>query len=390
VPAKRSGARAAKLRARGGGGDSSSAARAARNFLLPFSPPAVEWRARSFPEPPGTPRARAAEQSGQSERLSQLTLHASPACLAEMDSLMAKPGTISVGFVDGAGNEWDGPRVTVILRDPFAGSLNKVIANETTEKGKSAVMLTGVPADAGQRYVLSVDASGHRSHSFFPVKPRPNTVVIKRMMLVRNDPQPDFSGFNFARLAAESPEFHRAFSKTIKEEGFLGLATSDEEFGSVRMAALLNFEAKLRALTLRQGNGASYVLGVENIDCCERDRLKAFVKPEMPEHVKELDNFGQLSTALNKKNHPDHPVGFKEQVDFASLQLSFAELPVRPFPEEPGVSALSSDIDIDFFTDLGHVGEVIKNKITKSKTDPYDVYVKLFDQNIRPLYALKV
>lgn len=303
---------------------------------------------------------------------------------------MAKTGTISVGFVDGAGNEWDGPRVTVILRDPFTNSLNKVIANRTTEKGKSGVMLTGVPADAGQRYVVSVAASGHRSHSFFPVKPRPNAVVIKRMMLVRNDPQPDFSKFNFARLRAESPEFHGAFSKNIKEESFLGLPTSDKRFGSVRVAALLNFEAKLRSLSLKQGHGAMYVLGVEDIDCCERDRLKAFVKPEMPDHVKELKTFDQLDSKLNKKNHPDHPVGFKEQVDFASLQLSFAEQAVKPFAAEPGLPALASDIDIDFFTDLAHVGEVLKNKITGSKTDPYDVYVKLFDQNIRPLYALKV
>jgi hypothetical protein len=67
---------------------------------------------------------------------------------------------------------------------------------------------------------------------------------------------------------------------------------------------------------------------------------------------------------------------------FCSLQLSFAKA------AEGGV--LAADIDIDLLTDIGHFGEVIKNKITKTKTDPFTIYVELFDQNILPLYTLKV
>jgi len=63
------------------------------------------------------------------------------------------------------------------------------------------------------------------------------------------------------------------------------------------------------------------------------------------------------------------------------LQLSFAK------KSENGL--LAADIDIDLLTDIGHFGEVIKNKITKMKTDPFTVYGLLFDQGIRPLYTLK-
>jgi hypothetical protein len=33
---------------------------------------------------------------------------------------------------------------------------------------------------------------------------------------------------------------------------------------------------------------------------------------------------------------------------------------------------------------------VIKNKVAKMKTDPFSIYVLLFDQGVRPLYTLKV
>jgi hypothetical protein len=67
---------------------------------------------------------------------------------------------------------------------------------------------------------------------------------------------------------------------------------------------------------------------------------------------------------------------------FCSLQLSFAKKAENDL--------LAADIDIDLLTDIGHFGEVIRNKITKMKTDPFSVYVLLFDQGIRPLYTLKV
>ena len=291
-------------------------------------------------------------------------------------------GKISVALVDGAGKEWSGPQVRVTLRDPFTSSNNKILKDVNIAKGKSGVIIEGVPADAGQRYMLFVDADGHRSHSVFPVKPRPNTVVTKKMMLVRNNPEPDFSSFTFKRLRAASPEFHQALSRNITEEIFLGLADADAKFGRARIAALLNIEAKLRATTLKEGNAATYVKLVEKIECCEPDRVKAFVDPKMPKHVDSHDDFSELNEDLNEMNHKGFPVSFKEKVPFGSLQLSFAKT--------PGENGLDADIDIDLFTDIGHFGEVIKNKVTKMKTDPFTVYVLLFDQGISPLYTLKV
>lgn len=95
-----------------------------------------------------------------------------------------------------------------------------------------------------------------------------------------------------------------------------------------------------------------------------------------------LKTFNELNEDLNELNHKGFPVSFKEKVAFCSLQLSFAK------KGEGGL--IASDIDIDLLTDIGHFAEVIRNKIMKMKTDPFTVYELLFDQNIRPLYTLKV
>jgi hypothetical protein len=201
-------------------------------------------------------------------------------------------------------------------------------------------------------------------------------------MLIPNDPIPDFSKFNYNELKLRSPQFHDALSGNIPEADFLGLANGDPKFGAIRMATLLNIEAKLRATSLKQGSAVDFIRSIDNLDSCERDRIKARVADNMPTNVRGLKTFNELSEDLNELNHKGFPVSFKEKVAFCSLQLSFAK------KGENG--QLSSDIDIDLLTDIGHFGEVIKNKITKLKTDPFTVYVLLFDQGIRPLYTLKV
>lgn len=294
---------------------------------------------------------------------------------------MAGTGTINVSVFNAARQPWTGPEVRLVLTDPFTSSNNKKLVDKTTKKGTNNILLEGVPADAGQRYILFLDADGHRSHSVFPVKPQPDAATPVNIMLVRNDPVPNFASVNYHELKLRSPQFHDALSRSITEGDFLGLPKSDGKYGNVRMAALLNIEAKLRATALKQGMAVDYVRSFRNIDCCERDRIKVDVASTMPTQVRGLKTFNELNEDLNELNHKGFPVSFKEKVAFASLQLSFAK------KGQDGL--LSADIDIDLLTDIGHFGEVIRNKITKLKTDPFTVYNLLFDQGIRPLYTLK-
>src|SRR4030095_7727762 len=275
-------------------------------------------------------------------------------------------GSIKVSVFDASRQPWHGPAVRLALTDPFTSSSNKKLVDQTMKKGVNTINLEGVPADAGQRYILFVDADKNRSHSVFPVKPKPGQEVPLNIMLVPNNPVPDFSKFSYDELKVRSPQFHDALSATIPEADFLGLAKSDVKFGAIRMATLLNIEAKLRATPLKQGNAVDFIRSIDNLDSLERDRLKARVAENMPTNVRGLKTFSELNEDLNEMNHKGFPVSFKEKVAFCSLQLSFAK------KGENG--QLASDIDIDLLTDIGHFGEVIKNKITKMKSDPFSIY----------------
>ena len=294
---------------------------------------------------------------------------------------MATSGSINVSVFDGGRQLWRGPEIRLVLTDPFANSSNKKLLDKTMKKGTNMILLEGVPADAGQRYILFVDADNHRSHSVFPVKPVPNAETPLNIMLIRNDPVPDFSQFTYSELKLRSPKFHSALSQNISESDFLNLPKSDPKFGLSRMAATLNIEAKLRATALKEGKAVDFMRGIPDLESLERDRLKADVAHDMPNNVRPLRTFTELNGDLNEMNHKGFPMSFKEKVAFCSLQLSFAR------NSENSVRA--ADIDIDLLTDIGHFGEVIKNKITKMKTDPFSVYVLLFDQGIRPLYTMK-
>lgn len=270
----------------------------------------------------------------------------------------------------------------LVLTDPFTGSSNKKLVDKTMKKGINNIILEDVPTDAGQRYILFVDADKHRSHSVFPIKPVPSAVTPVNIMLIPNDPVPNFASFTYKELQMRSPHFHSALSQNITESDLFNLPKADQQFGQIRMAALLNIEAKLRASALKQGKAVDYIRLITNLDSLERDRIKVEVAENMPGNVRGMKTFTELNEDLNEMNHKGFPVSFKEKVTFCSLQMSFAKKAKQ--------GLIAADIDIDLLTDIGHFGEVIKNKVTKMKTDPFSVYVLLFDQGIRPLYTLKV
>jgi hypothetical protein len=294
---------------------------------------------------------------------------------------MASTGKLNVTIFDAGRNLWRGPEVRLVLTDPFTNSDNKKLVDINVKKGINNIVIDSVPTDAGQAYILFVNADGHRSHSVFPVKPLPNAETPLNIMLVPNNPVPNFADFTYNELKLKSPQFHSALSKNISESDFRGLANSDPDSGAVRMCAVLNIEAKLRATALKQGKAVDFIRLFKNLDACERDRIKVDVADDMPTNVRGLKTFNELSPDLNELNHKGFPVSFKQKVAFCSLQLSFAKTAENGF--------LAADFDIDLLTDIGHFGEVIKNKITKMKTDPFSIYVLLFDQGIRPLYTLK-
>jgi hypothetical protein len=295
---------------------------------------------------------------------------------------MATTGSLQIKLFNGARKPWAGTAVRVVLTDPFAGSSNKNLVDKTVPPGTDAVLIDEIPADSGQRYIVFLTAEGHRSHAVFPIKPMPSTTTPINMMLIRQDPQPNFAPFSFQELQLRSPIFHQMLSQTFTEVELLDLPVTDKKTGTARLASLLNIEAKLRATALKQGDAVDFVQRIKGLESIEPDRIKIQVLETMPANVRGLKTFTVLNEAFNEMNHKGFPVSFKEKVAFCSLQLSFAKKAVE--------GGLDADIDIDLLTDIGHFGEVIKNKITKMTTDPFTVYNLLFDQNIAPLYTIDV
>ena len=165
----------------------------------------------------------------------------------------------------------------------------------------------------------------------------------------------------------------------MTEASFLALAPE-------RVAGALNIEAKLRNTLLDGTPGIDLIRQIEGLNGIQQDRILVKVDQSMPQRVQaeieRSDGFFQVPPFANEVFHRGFPISFKQKVPFGSLQLSFAEK-----PEDDGL--LRADIDIDLFTDIGHFGEVLRNIITQKETDPYNVYVQLFDQNIFPLYVLQ-
>jgi hypothetical protein len=269
---------------------------------------------------------------------------------------MASTATINVSVFDGKRNPWTGPAIRLVLTNPFSQTSDKKLTF-TIPKATNTILINDVKADAGQVYALLIDADKHRAHTVFPVKPVAGSVTPINIMLIPNKPTPDFSSFSYNELQLRSPHFHSALCANISETDFKGLATTDKQFGPIRMAALLNIEAKLRATELKKGKAVEFIRRIQNLDCCERDRIKADVAPDMPSNLQGLKTFTKLNSDMNEMNHKGFPISFKQKVALCSLQLSFAKT------VENGL--LSSDIDIDLLTDVGHFGEVLKNKLMK-------------------------
>ena len=296
---------------------------------------------------------------------------------------MATTGTVVVSLFGGNRETWRSGDGKIKVIDPFTDKISDRLPVDTmVKKPAFQARITDLPTDKGQRYWLLLDAVGHRGHAV-SIKPIPGGELPVNVMLIRKEPQPDFSQSNYNNLQLNSPIFHGVLSKNVPEAGFLGLAKKTDEDGPSRMMAALNIDAKLRATPLKSGRAVTFLREIDGLDSLERDRIKALVAADMPSNVSGVNNFTKLKEEFNEVNHKGFPVSFKEKVQTGSLQLSFAKRPLEN-------SLLPADIDIDLFTDIGHLGEVMRNKILKTKTDQFTVYVQLFDQAIKPLYTVKI
>jgi len=286
-------------------------------------------------------------------------------------------GDINVTIYKGDRTLWQNGRVHFLLVDPFANDRQIVVDFRSSAKASSN-MLEKAPADMGQRFSLLASATKRRDVGLYPIQPVPSDVRHTAIMLIEDEPTPDFSGATFANIGSHSPAFAQALlDGGVGEAMFVALP--DE-----RKAGTLNIEAKLRATTLLGIPAVEWIRRVDGADGLKQDRILCHMDPTVVNRVAEEaaanDTFIRVPDWANELFHEGFPVSYKQRVPFGSLQFSFGTV-------EDGL--IAADVDIDLFTDIGHFGEVVQNLVTGIKTDPYTVYVQLFDQRVFPLYVMQ-
>lgn len=139
---------------------------------------------------------------------------------------------------------------------------------------------------------------------------------------------------------------------------------------SIRRAGLLNIAAKASATILLNGRSVwSYPTELLEL---RGERCFVAVPHELREEIKNAavdDLFDEVSGALH---HP--PEGFA-LVDSYKTKDNYGNLQVTFFVQG---SEWRADIDIDDAAGIGHVFQVVRNKVGRRHTHPYDIHQLLW------------
>jgi hypothetical protein len=183
-------------------------------------------------------------------------------------------------------------------------------------------------------------------------------------------------------------DFQGLLDSSDKVLGCEGMKGEDlyKKLDDIRKAGLLNIAAKSRATPL--SNGKTVLGYVQLLHELRGDRFFATVPKALREETKNSVADDLFHPADQSLHHP--PAGFpgftnagsfKTNDPHGNLQLSFFM---------KGDECLV-DIDIDDAGGLGHVFQVLRNKLTGRPTHPFDIHeILVFRQKLDPGYTFQV
>lgn len=187
---------------------------------------------------------------------------------------------------------------------------------------------------------------------------------------------------DYAKLPDEARRLLEASEAVLLFEGKAGAALYDT-IDDVRRAGLLNILAKTRATTFATGRTVlSFITSLTEL---RGDRFFATVTRELREETKNAVHSGLFAEVSGVLHHPpagfEHAGSYKTPDHYGNLQLTF-------FVKGEEWRA---DVDIDDAAGLGHVFQVVRNRLTGRPTHPYDIHeLLLHHQKLDPGYALIV
>lgn len=174
--------------------------------------------------------------------------------------------------------------------------------------------------------------------------------------------------------------------RILEKSGIKKAAWND--LNKLNRATIMNLSAKMSHDTLKNGN--ALITNVESmvaklLDKDHRERIYAVVNNDLlgalrkfPERYKgvsgSLHKFFDDWIAVSQQN------SFKSRNNAGNIQFTFAS--------NPAGDSLA-DIDLDDHSGIKHAADVLKHKITRVNTNPYDLHqILVYFQGIDPGYRL--
>lgn len=281
-----------------------------------------------------------------------------------------KTGNIKVNIVDGRRNWLPSPH-SVLLQLWRNGT---ELAHEHFYDANSITVSFEVHDNTSDQFRVVAFADGYSQSGLHPVDLKAGETVPVYLMLIPKEGRPDFTEARPGNLAANGPQLEELLRRSSAMAEFDALRDSQLE-----CAGLLNITTAMNDIELLPKHPLRYFTKIlwENPPGKDRgrpqpDRFFGFAEPELLVEIKkQLGNQFSEEKDPARKGHPGATCSFKQNsFGEANLQLTFHE-------NTKDGNNIMVEADLDFFKDqFAHFFlEVIPNKITGGKTNPFAMYV---------------
>jgi hypothetical protein len=224
----------------------------------------------------------------------------------------------------------------------------------------------------GDNYTVLVWAQGYQQAGYVPVKLSNAYTAELDLMLISNTPGFSFVNARFPAASSAYPFIAAGTSSPTGEANYDQLVEQEKP-----LACLLNICEAMTQIALPQLTPLDYMKQIiwDAPLAPAQDRFFAWCDPVLISQIQAATAAGQFAVELNPGLfHPGATRSWK-QVQFgeANVQFTFHENERPP----DGTNWVMVEPDIDYYQDpAAHVLlEVIPNAVTKSLTDPAQVYV---------------
>jgi hypothetical protein len=270
-----------------------------------------------------------------------------------------------------------GEKVDVILRHQVLSETNKASLNAT---GK--VQITGLRGSPQGLYRIEVDPPSYQYVSQFINMKASGITPLSLTFPI--DPG-KVKKVNFPSYQKLSDDLRTVLENSDKVLSFVGKKGPDlyGALDDIRRAGLLNIAVKSGATPLT--NGRTVLSYIQTLNELRGDRFFCVVPKELREEVRNSEAEGLFDKVDGSLHHP--PPGFssagsfKTPDNYGNLQLTF-------FMKGDDCVA---DVDIDDAGGLGHIFQVLRNKLSGKPTHPYNIHeILVAHQKLDPGYTFVV